>query len=153
MSTAHDMSILGRHLFYDFPQYYNIFSRRSTDAGIATVANTSRKFLDMYKGADGIKTGYTAPAGFNLTASAERDGVRIIATIFGGTSTPMRNARWRNSWTLVSRRPRRTSRLRRRLPRPVSADEELVASAPLCWTIRMTNYPRSKMARARPSVW
>ena len=47
----------------------------------------------MYKGADGIKTGYTAPAGFNLTASAERDGVRIIATIFGGTSTPMRNAK------------------------------------------------------------
>src|SRR3989338_8000098 len=59
LSTAHDMSILGRHLFYDFPQYYNIFSRRSTDAGMAEVANTNRRFLDMYKGADGIKTGYT----------------------------------------------------------------------------------------------
>ena len=68
LSTAHDMSILGRHLFYDFPQYYNIFSRRTTDAGMATVANTNRRFLDSYKGADGIKTGYTEPAGFNLTA-------------------------------------------------------------------------------------
>ena len=90
-STAHDMSILGRHLFYDFPQYYSIFSRRTVDAGLATVANTNRKFLDAYDGADGIKTGYTDAAGFNLTASAERNGVRLIATIFGGTSTAMRN--------------------------------------------------------------
>lgn len=93
LSTAHDMSILGRHLFYDFPQYYNIFSRRSTDAGLATVNNTNCRFLDAYKGADGIKTGYTDAAGFNLTASAERDGVRIIATVFGGKSTADRNAK------------------------------------------------------------
>ncbi|MDZ7905404.1 MAG: D-alanyl-D-alanine carboxypeptidase family protein [Cypionkella sp.] len=93
LSTARDMSILGRHLFYDFPQYYNIFSRRETDAGLADVANTNRKFLDAYKGADGIKTGYTQPAGFNLTASAERGGVRLIATLFGGVSTPDRNAK------------------------------------------------------------
>ena len=91
LSTAHDMTLLGRHLFYDFPQYYNIFSRRTTDAGLATVANTNRKFLDGYAGADGIKTGYTGAAGFNLTASAERNGVRLIGTIFGGTSTVMRN--------------------------------------------------------------
>ncbi|MEO8242162.1 MAG: D-alanyl-D-alanine carboxypeptidase family protein [bacterium] len=93
LSTAHDMSILGRHLFYDFPQYYNLFSRRTTDAGMAKVANTNRKFLDSYEGADGIKTGYTNAAGFNLTASAERNGVRLIGTIFGGTSTPMRNSK------------------------------------------------------------
>lgn len=91
LSSAHDMSILGRHLFYDFPQFYNIFSRRTTDAGLATVANTNRKFLDSYEGADGIKTGFTDQAGFNLTASAERNGVRLIGTIFGGTSTAMRN--------------------------------------------------------------
>jgi D-alanyl-D-alanine carboxypeptidase len=91
LSSARDMSILGRHLFYDFPKYYNIFSRRSTDAGVATVVNTNRRFLDSYEGADGIKTGYTDAAGSNLTASAERNGVRIIATVFGGTSTAMRN--------------------------------------------------------------
>ncbi len=93
LSTARDMSILGRHLFYDFPQFYNIFSRRTADAGMAQVNNTNRRFLDSYKGADGIKTGYTNPAGFNLTASAERGGVRIIATVFGGTSTANRNAK------------------------------------------------------------
>ncbi|TJZ85983.1 D-alanyl-D-alanine carboxypeptidase [Paracoccus hibiscisoli] len=90
-STAHDMSILGRHLFYDFPQYYNLFSRRSADAGIAQVASTNRRFLDAYSGADGIKTGYTRAAGFNLTASAQRGNRRLIATVFGGTSTAHRN--------------------------------------------------------------
>lgn len=93
LSTARDMNLLGRRLFYDFPQYYNIFSRRSTDAGMAEVRNTNSRFLDAYKGADGIKTGYTNAAGFNLTASAERGNVRIIATVFGGASTAARNAK------------------------------------------------------------
>ena len=93
LSTARDMNVLGRHLFYDFPQYYHIFSRRTADAGIATVANTNSRFLDSYEGADGIKTGYTSPAGFNLTASAHRGNKHIIATVFGGTSTANRNAK------------------------------------------------------------
>ena len=93
LSTARDMTLLGRHLFYDFPQYYNIFSRRSADAGIAKVNSTNRRFLDAYEGADGIKTGYTSAAGFNLVASAKRGNKRIIATVFGGTSTAQRNAK------------------------------------------------------------
>lgn len=90
-STAHDMTILGRRLFYDFPQYYNIFSRRSADAGIAQVSSTNKRFLDSYQGADGIKTGYTRAAGFNLTASAQRGNKRLVATVLGGTSTAHRN--------------------------------------------------------------
>ncbi|SFO83994.1 D-alanyl-D-alanine carboxypeptidase [Paracoccus pantotrophus] len=90
-STARDMTVLGRRLFYDFPQYYSIFSRRSADAGIATVASTNKRFLDSYEGADGIKTGYTRAAGFNLTASAKRGSKRIVATVLGGTSTAHRN--------------------------------------------------------------
>ena len=87
------MVTLGRHLFFDYPQYYNLFSRRSADAGIATVRSTNRRFLDAYEGADGIKTGYTSAAGFNLVASAQRGNKRVIGVIFGGTSTAMRNAR------------------------------------------------------------
>ncbi len=93
LSTAHDMTIMGRRLFYDYPQYYNIFSRREEDAGIARVRNTNRAVLDAYRGADGIKTGYTRAAGFNLVASAERGGVRVIATVFGGQSAAWRNQR------------------------------------------------------------
>lgn len=91
-STARDMTLLGRRLFYDFPQYYSIFSRRSADAGIATVRSTNRNFLNNYPGADGIKTGYTRAAGFNLTASAHRGSKRIIATVMGGKSSAQRNA-------------------------------------------------------------
>ena len=94
LSTAHDMTIMGRRLFYDYPQYYNIFGRTSTYAGpIGNVPNTNRHVLNGYRGADGIKTGYTRAAGFNLTASAERGGVRILATVFGGSSAASRNAR------------------------------------------------------------
>ncbi|WP_299828093.1 D-alanyl-D-alanine carboxypeptidase family protein [uncultured Roseobacter sp.] len=93
LSTARDMSILGRHVLYDYPEYYNLFSRRSTNAGVREVANTNRRLLGAYRGADGIKTGYTRAAGFNLVASAERGRERIIATVFGGTSTSARNAR------------------------------------------------------------
>ncbi|MFV0513570.1 MAG: D-alanyl-D-alanine carboxypeptidase family protein [Jhaorihella sp.] len=93
LSSARDMTLLGRHLLYDYPQYYNLFSRRSTHAGIKTVSNTNRRLLDAYRGADGIKTGYTRAAGFNLVASAQRGDERVIATVFGGKSTTARNAK------------------------------------------------------------
>lgn len=91
LSTARDMTILGRHVLYDYPEYYNLFSRRSEDASVRTVSNTNSRLLNAYKGADGIKTGYTRAAGFNLVASAERGQERIIATVFGGRSTVSRN--------------------------------------------------------------
>ena len=93
LSTARDMTTLGRRLLYDHPQYYHLFSRLTADAGVREVSNTNRKFLRAYRGADGIKTGYTHAAGFNLVASAERGPVRIVAALFGGRSTATRNAR------------------------------------------------------------
>ncbi|MEI4260756.1 D-alanyl-D-alanine carboxypeptidase family protein [Roseovarius sp. D0-M9] len=93
LSTARDMTIMGRHLLYDYPEYYNLFSRITADAGISKVSHTNRRLLRSYKGADGIKTGYTRAAGFNLVASAELGSERVIATVFGGRSTATRNAR------------------------------------------------------------
>ena len=93
MSTARDMTILGRHLLYDFPQYYHLFARTQVHAGVKDVLNTNRRLLGSYRGADGIKTGYTNAAGYNLVASAERGRERVIATMFGGTSSRARNAR------------------------------------------------------------
>jgi len=91
LSTARDLSLLGQRLFRDFPAYYNLFSRITTDTEMGTVYNTNRRFLSAYRGADGIKTGYTSAAGYNLTASAERGQERIIATFLGGTSVAQRN--------------------------------------------------------------
>lgn len=117
LSTARDMTTMGRRIFYDYHQYYNLFSRRSTDAGIATVRNTNRRFLDAYRGADGIKTGYTRAAGFNLVASAERGGVRIIATVFGGRSSATRNARIMELLDMgFARAPRHATERRPELP-------------------------------------
>ncbi|MCU0826301.1 MAG: serine hydrolase [Tabrizicola sp.] len=127
LSTAYDMNVLGRHLFYDFPQYYNIFSRRTADAGIATVTNTNSRFLDNYEGADGIKTGYTSPAGFNLTASAKRGNKRIIATVFGGTSTANRNAKMMELMDLGFGAAR--NRVKEQPPVAPHPDEALIASA------------------------
>ncbi len=115
-STARDMTTLGRHLIYDFPQYYNLFSRRTADAGVRTVRNTNRRFLDAYPGADGIKTGYTAASGYNLVASARRGRERIIVTVFGGRSTASRNAKVAELMDLGFRRAPSNAPLRR--PRP-----------------------------------
>ncbi|WGV15575.1 D-alanyl-D-alanine carboxypeptidase family protein [Fuscovulum ytuae] len=132
LSSAMDMTILGRHLFYDFPQYYNLFSRRSVDAGLATVNNTNRRFLDAYKGADGIKTGYTVAAGFNLTASAERGGKRLIATVFGGKSTADRNAKMMKLLDLgFGKAPRNAPVNPPAPPSYQGGDEMLVADADL----------------------
>ena len=92
-STARDMANLGRRLIYDYPGYYNIFSRRSTMIGSREIYNTNRAFLNAVRGADGIKTGYTRAAGFNQVVSAERSGVRLIVTMFGGKSAADRNSR------------------------------------------------------------
>ncbi len=130
LSTARDMNTLGRHLFYDFPQYYNIFSRRTADAGVAQVTNTNSRFLDGYEGADGIKTGYTSAAGFNLTASAVRGKKRIIATVFGGTSTANRNAKMKELMDLGFGAAK--NRVKEQPPQApgIPAEDALIASLP-----------------------
>lgn len=131
MSTARDMTTLGRHMIYDFPEYYNLFSRTSTDAGVTTVHNTNRRFLAAYRGADGIKTGYTRAAGFNLVASAERGGERIVATMFGGSSTAQRNARVAELLDMgFARAPSRVALSRPRVPVYQGNEGIAVASAP-----------------------
>ena len=126
LSSARDMNILGRHLFYDFPQYYHIFSRRTADAGIATVTNTNSRFLDGYEGADGIKTGYTGAAGFNLTASAHRGKKHVIATVFGGTSTANRNAKMQELMDIGFGKAR--NNVTEQPPQAAPIDDALVAS-------------------------
>ncbi|MGJ8556596.1 MAG: D-alanyl-D-alanine carboxypeptidase family protein [Sulfitobacter geojensis] len=129
LSTAHDMSIMGRHLLYDFPEYYNLFSRVTADAGVRKVSHTNRRFLNSYKGADGIKTGYTRAAGFNLTASAERGSERIIVTVFGGKSTASRNAQVTKLMDLGFRRAPSRAPLRKP-QKPVYADLETAPNVP-----------------------
>lgn len=90
LSTARDMATLARALINHFPQYYHFFSTpKFTYAGLTH--RNHNKLLKTYKGADGIKTGYIRASGFNLVASVERDGRRLIGVVFGGKSSGSRN--------------------------------------------------------------
>jgi D-alanyl-D-alanine carboxypeptidase len=125
MSTARDMTTLGRHILYDYPEYYNLFSRKSADAGVRTVPNTNRRLLAAYRGADGIKTGYTRAAGFNLVASAQRGNERVIATVFGGKSSTSRNAKVAELLDLGFRRAPSHAKLRRPAQPPYQGNRGL----------------------------
>jgi len=132
LSTARDMTTMGRHIFYDYPEFYNLFSRITADAGGKTVSHTNRRFLNAYKGADGIKTGYTRAAGFNLVASAQHGKERIIVTVFGGRSTSTRNAKVAELMDLGFRRAPSRARVQKpALPRyNRSTPNTVVAAAP-----------------------
>ncbi len=150
LSTARDMTTLGRHVFFDYPDYYNLFSRRTADAGMRRVNNTNTRFLNSYRGADGIKTGYTRAAGFNLVASAERGSERIITTVFGGRSTASRNAKVAELMNLGFRRA--PSRVAVRKPArpsyPSTAKPEGAGK-----TIRLvTAVKKSQRPRLRPAA-
>lgn len=90
-STAYDMALLGRRLVYDFPSYYGLFSREYAETPLGNFPNSNRRFLKEYPGADGIKTGYTVAAGYNLVSSARRGNKRVIVSMFGGISSEQRN--------------------------------------------------------------
>lgn len=90
LTTARDMAILARALYLDYPQYYHNFAiRKFTYKGL-TYKNHN-KLLGRYKGVDGIKTGYIRASGFNLVASIERDGRRLIGVVMGGRSPRSRD--------------------------------------------------------------
>lgn len=156
LSTARDMSILGRHILYDYPQYYNLFSRRTTDAGIRTVTNTNSRMLNSYRGIDGIKTGYTRAAGSNLVASARRGNERVIATVFGGRSVATRNARVAELLDMgFKRAPTHASLRKPRKPRYIApsskAGTHVAAAAPAGKTMRtVTAIKRSIRPKLRP---
>ncbi|GAB1379344.1 serine hydrolase [Pararhodobacter aggregans] len=152
LSTARDMSILGRQLYFDYPSYYGIFSRRSDNAGIATVNNTNRLFLGSYRGADGIKTGFTNAAGYNLTAMAERDGVRLLVTVFGARSS---QDRLRRVSQLMDRgfrdAPRRAAVRRPARPDYVRGADDRGSGPAAGRVIRLQTAPTtSRFPRARP---
>lgn len=92
VSTARDMSILSLRLQSDFPQFYPLFATRSFTYRGNTYGNHN-KLLGAVDGVDGIKTGFTNAAGWNLAASAVRDGRRIVAVIMGGQSRIWRDNR------------------------------------------------------------
>ncbi|TVR98719.1 MAG: D-alanyl-D-alanine carboxypeptidase [Rhodospirillales bacterium] len=91
ISTARDMATLAVALLRDHRKYYGYFATRSFSFAGTSHQNHNR-LLASYRGMDGIKTGYIRASGFNLVASAERNGRRLIGVVFGGQTAQSRNA-------------------------------------------------------------
>jgi D-alanyl-D-alanine carboxypeptidase len=91
VTSARDMLILAESLIIRFPQYYAYFGQRTCRVAGKTLA-THNSFLGRYDGADGLKTGYTHDAGYNLVASVERDGHRLVGVVMGDSGKHARDA-------------------------------------------------------------
>ena len=89
-STARDMAVLAVAMRRDFPQFYKYFSTKSFNWKGRKYGNHN-KLLAKYRGTDGIKTGYINASGFNLVATVERNGVRLIGVVFGGKTSRSRD--------------------------------------------------------------
>ena len=89
-TTARDMARLADALLIEHKAFYDYFGIKHMDWHGRRLANHNR-LLSRVDGVDGIKTGYTRASGFNLMASAQRAGRRVIAIVMGGPSARARD--------------------------------------------------------------
>ncbi|MGE4064310.1 MAG: D-alanyl-D-alanine carboxypeptidase family protein [Rhodospirillaceae bacterium] len=81
--SPRDLGILARRIITDFPEYYSLYSETSFTYNNITQGNRNPLLYRVGSGADGLKTGHTAIAGYGLTASAIRNGRRLILVANG----------------------------------------------------------------------
>ncbi len=86
LTTAMDSLKLAQALRKDFPQFFNMFGRLTTDAGSKRVRNANRHFLQTFSGAEGMKLSCSPELGCNMLAAANRGGTTIFAVVFGSSN-------------------------------------------------------------------
>lgn len=89
VSSARDLAVLARALLQRFPEHADLYDIGAMRLG-ARIYPTHNGLLGRYPGADGMKTGFTCAAGFNVVASATRGGRRLIAVVLGAPSATAR---------------------------------------------------------------
>lgn len=98
-SSAHDMAILGRHLIKDLPEEYKLYAIKEFTFNGITQHNRNGLLWDKSLNVDGLKTGHTDEAGFNLVASATgQNNMRLISVVMG---TPTQKDREQDSKKLL----------------------------------------------------
>src|SRR5271169_676539 len=85
VSSARDMALIARALLREFPDQSDLFSIGAIQLGNEIIRNHNG-LLGHYPGADGMKTGFTCAAGFNVVASANHNGRRLIVVVLGSPS-------------------------------------------------------------------
>jgi D-alanyl-D-alanine carboxypeptidase len=88
-TSARDMAILGRALLRDFPEYRHLFQIGAIKFGRRIMKNHNG-LIGRYAGADGMKTGFICASGFNVVASATRNGRRLITVVMGSRTATER---------------------------------------------------------------
>jgi len=89
VTSARDLAILARALIQEFPEYDSYWHIHSIQYG-SRVLHNYNSLLDRYPGADGMKTGFICASGYNVVATATRNGRRLIAVILGAWSGAVR---------------------------------------------------------------
>ncbi|MGI9465021.1 MAG: D-alanyl-D-alanine carboxypeptidase family protein, partial [Aestuariivirgaceae bacterium] len=82
VTTARDMGLLAATLIHEFPQFRSYFSLPYMKIGKRKLPNRNGLIRHM-KGADGMKTGFVCASGYNLVASATRNGRQLVAVVLG----------------------------------------------------------------------
>lgn len=85
MTSARDQALLARALWTEFPEYRSYFGITAIQSG-KRVLRTYNPLLERYQGATGMKTGFICNSGFNLVATATRDGRSMLAVVLGAQS-------------------------------------------------------------------
>jgi D-alanyl-D-alanine carboxypeptidase len=88
-SSARDLAILARALYQTFPEQAGLFSIGALEINGRIIANHNN-LLGRYPGVDGMKTGFTCAAGFNVVASATQGGKKLIAVVLGAPNVALR---------------------------------------------------------------
>lgn len=89
VTSARDLAILARALLREFPEHDIYWRIPAIKFGKRVLRNYNR-LIDRYPGADGMKTGFICASGFNLVATATRNGRRLIGVVLGAPSSPVR---------------------------------------------------------------
>jgi D-alanyl-D-alanine carboxypeptidase len=89
VTSARDLAILARALIREFPEYDSYWHISSIRYGNRIMHNYN-SLIDRYPGADGMKTGFICASGYNVVASATRNGRRLIAVVLGAWSGAVR---------------------------------------------------------------
>jgi D-alanyl-D-alanine carboxypeptidase len=92
VTSARDMALLARALLREFPEFTYIYALPEATVG-KYVVRTHNELLNGFEGADGMKTGFVCASGYNVVASATRDGQKIVAVVLGERSGASRRAR------------------------------------------------------------
>jgi D-alanyl-D-alanine carboxypeptidase len=89
-TTVRDLVVLTTALRREFPQYGEYFSIEGLQAGDKKLPSHNN-LIGRFEGADGMKTGYTCPSGYNLVASATRNGRTLLAVVVGSETVDERD--------------------------------------------------------------